>query len=133
MAVDVYILITDIGRGDTDSLICVTDDPGTYFSFDWYLHPTSSTTDFHARLVSTDPRGWLRNRDMNVKGFRIVRLKRDTTQTDSVEGVFTCRVAVDTGDPISVGIYYASETQRAALAHVHLLGVMLGYSMHIAV
>ena len=47
---------------------------------------------------------------MTSGGFRLVRLRRDISETDSVEGVFTCDIAVDTGDPISVGIYYASES-----------------------
>ena len=102
------ILISDILEGDTDSLICVTDDPGTNVTSEWYYDPTSPTTDPAVRIQSTDSRGWGRNRDTTSGGFRLTRLRRDTSRTDSVEGVFTCDIAVDTGPPISVGIYYAS-------------------------
>ena len=105
------ILITDIGEGNTNSLICVTDDPGTNSSSEWYYDPTSPTTDIAVRIESNDDRGWLRNRGTTTDGFRLVRLRRDVSETDSVEGVFTCDIAVDTGPPISVGIYYASESQ----------------------
>ena len=76
---------------------------------DWYYDPMSPTTDDAVRIQSTDYRGWLRNRGTTQDGFRVVRLRRDVSETDSVEGVFTCDIAVDTGPPISVGIYYACE------------------------
>ena len=101
------ILITDIGEGNSAALICVTDVPGASGS-DWYLHPTSSSTDSADRIDSPDPRGWLRNRDTDIYGFPLIRLRRDVSET-SVGGVFTCDISVDTGTPISVGIYYASE------------------------
>ena len=102
------ILISDVGEGITDSLICVTDDPGTDPSSEWYYDPTSPTTDAAVRLQSDDDRGWLRNRGTTSDGFRLTRLRRDISDPDSVEGVFTCDIAVDNGPPISVGIYYAS-------------------------
>ena len=104
------ILITDIHEGNTNSLICVTDDPGTSSSSEWYYDPTSLTIDIAVRIVSVDERGWLRNRGTTSGGFRLIRLRRDTSRTDSVEGVFTCDIAADTGPPISVGVYYASES-----------------------
>ena len=103
------ILISDIGEGDTDSLICVTDDPGSSSS-DWYYDPTSPTTEEAVRIQTIDSRGWLRNRGTISGGFRLIRLRRDISETDSVEGVFTCDIFIDTGPPISVGIYYASES-----------------------
>ena len=104
------ILISDIGEGNTDSLICVTDDSGTNSSSDWYYDPTSPTTEEAVRIQSFDDRGWGRNRGTTSDGFRLTRLRRDISETDSVEGVFTCDIFIDTGDPISVGIYYASES-----------------------
>ena len=104
------ILISDIGEGNTDSLICITDDPRTDTTSEWYYDPMSPTTDYVARIQSNDVyRGWLRNRGETSDGFRLVRLRRDVSEANSVEGVFTCDIAVDTGPPISVGIYYASE------------------------
>ena len=102
------ILISDIGELNTEALICVTDDPGADLSSEWYYDPTSPTTDTTDRLQSFDPRGWIRNRGTTLDGFQFIRLRRDISETDSVEGVFTCDIAVDTGPPISVGIYYAS-------------------------
>ena len=102
------ILISDIGEGNTDSLICVTDNRGNSTSSEWYYDPTSPTIDPAVRIQSTDPRGWLRNRGTTSSGFQFIRLRRDVSET-SVEGVFTCDIAVDTGPPISVGIYYACE------------------------
>jgi len=105
------ILISDIGEPNDDALICITDDPGTNTASEWYYDPTSPTTNYSVRIQSDDlERGWLRNRGpMNGDGFRFTRLRRDIDVTDSVEGVFTCDIEVDTGPPISVGIYYASE------------------------
>ena len=110
------ILITDIFEVNADSLICVTDDPGTDISSDWYYDPTSPTTDPVVEIESDDEdRGWLRNRGETSDGFRLIRLRRELSVTDSVEGVFTCVIAVDTGPPISVGVYYASESQYITL------------------
>ena len=102
------ILISDIGEPNTAALICVTDDPGDDTSSEWYYDPTSPTTEEAVRIQSDDERGWLRGRGTTSDGFRLTRLRRDISRTDSVEGVFTCDIAVDTGPPISVGIYYAS-------------------------
>ena len=102
-------MITDIGRENLVALACRTDDPGSSSSSEWYYDPISPTTDNVARIQSTDDRGWLRNRDI-INGFQIIRLRRNAAVTDSVEGVFTCDIGVDTGPPISVGIYYANES-----------------------
>ena len=103
------ILISDIREGNISSLICFTDDCGNSLS-EWYYDPTSPTTDPAVWIQSTDSRGWLRNRGTTSSGFQFIRLRRDISET-SVEGVFTCDIAVDTGPPISVGVYYASELQ----------------------
>ena len=79
---------------------------------DWYLHPTHEqlSTEGAHRIQSTDPRGWSRNRGTNFPGHhRLVRLKRHSTIT-AEEGVFTCDVIGDSNTPITVGIYYPSES-----------------------
>ena len=59
-------------------------------------------------------RGWVRNRDVDSEGHRIVRLRRDTT--DPEEGVFTCNIPEDSNNnnPASLGIYYPSESLHFA-------------------
>ena len=52
-------------------------------------------------------KGWIRNRDTENG---IVRLLRDNRVSNPAEGVFTCEVEEDPGSPISLGIYYASES-----------------------
>ena len=42
-------------------------------------------------------------------GHRLVRLKRHSIIT-AREGVFTCHIVGDSNTPISVGIYYPSES-----------------------
>ena len=118
------IVITDInpdGDNDEDALICqseliVLSDVGN-----WFLHPTHQTTqhtsDASVRIESTDPRGWRRNRaTVTISGsgtLRLVRLKRDDSIASggkALEGVFTCDIPEDTNTPVSVGIYYPSES-----------------------
>ena len=70
---------------------------------------TSPTTDPAVRVESNSHLQWLIKRGTS-DGFRLIRLRRDISQTDSVEGVFTCDIEVDTGPPISLGIYYASKS-----------------------
>jgi len=79
-----HILITDIGEGNTDTLICVTDDPRNYSSSDWYYDPTSQTTDPAVRIQSWDPQGWRRSRGTTLDGYRIIRLWRDKCTCTSV-------------------------------------------------
>ena len=78
---------------------------------DWYLHHTQLSTAGGDRIQSSDPRGWSRNRGTSTSfpGHRLVRLKRHSTIT-AEEGVFTCNVVGDSNTPISVGIYYPSES-----------------------
>ena len=107
------ILITDIGGGDTDSLVCQSSEPyhdAGFYQSEWYRHPTNLTSDYNNRIQSDDiEQGWQRNRD-DIGGHEVIRLKRRTESSDSIAGVFTCDIFADTGPPISVGIYYASES-----------------------
>ena len=75
----------------------------------WYLHPTQLSTAVDDRIQSTDPRGWSRNRGTDSVGHRLVRLKRHSTIT-AEEGVFTCHVVGASNTPVSVHIYYPSES-----------------------
>ena len=113
------IVITDInpdGDNDEDDLLCLSELP-TIVNGDWYLHPTQQTTDVSDRIQSTDPRGWRRNRaTFTVVGsgtHQLVRLIRDDSAASggrALEGVFTCNIPGDTNTPVSVGIYYPSES-----------------------
>ena len=76
---------------------------------DWYQHPTQLSTAVDDRIQSTGNRGWSRNRGMNSDEHRLVRLKRHSTIT-AEEGVFTCHVVGASNTPISVHIYYPSES-----------------------
>ena len=75
----------------------------------WYLHPTQLSTAVGDRIQSFDPRGWSRNRGINQDEHRLVRLKRHSAIT-AEEGVFTCHIVGDSNTPVSVGIYYPSES-----------------------
>ena len=112
------ILITDIGLDDdttTDddagALLCQSDVAPDGGNGDWYLHPTQLSTAEDDRIQSYDSRGWTRNRGTSttIPGHRQVRLKRHSTIT-AEEGVFTCHIVGDSNTPISVGIYYPSES-----------------------
>ena len=104
------ILITDIGfdnQHDDQALICMTNTPYTTGS-DYYLHPSMQTTNDNYLIQSTDPRRYRRNRD-TLNG--IVRLRRESSTTSWTEGVVTCIFHGVTDPPISVGVYYSSESQ----------------------
>ena len=112
------ILITDIGLNDgtttdddADALLCQSDVTTEAGNANWYLHPTQLSTAEGDRIQSFDPRGWSRNRGIRsfINRHRLVRLKRHSTIT-AEEGVFTCNVVGDSNTPISVGIYYPSES-----------------------
>ena len=103
------ILITDIGLDDAGALLCQSDVAPNGGNGDWYLHPTQQSTAEDDRIQSTDPRGWSRNRGTDYDEHRLVRLKRHSTIT-AEEGVFTCHIVGDSNTPISVGIYYPSES-----------------------
>ena len=103
------ILITHIGfsnQPDDQALICRTNTPNPTGS-DYALHPSMQTTDGNFVIQSTDPRGYRRNRD-TLNG--IVRLRRDSDTTSKTEGVLTCIFKGITDPPISVGVYYSSES-----------------------
>ena len=100
--------ITDIRDTNEDALICRS---GKAISIDgnWYLHPTEMSTDDDDRIASPPlDRGWRRNRDTDSEGHRLVRLRRATATAE--EGVFTCHIPGDFGTPVSVGVYYPSES-----------------------
>ena len=87
---------------------------------DWYLHPTQLSTAEGDRIQSSDPQGWSRNRGTDSAGHRLVRLKRHSTIT-AEEGVFTCHIVGDSNTPVSVGIYYPSESLWTVLCIYSLI------------
>ena len=106
------IRVTAIGDTNGNALICRSGIPISSSGY-WYLHPTEMSTDDGDRIVSgvnggPDPRGWRRNRATDSEGHLLVRLRRATDT--AVEGVFTCHIPGDFGSPVSVGIYYPSES-----------------------
>ena len=103
------ILITDIGLVDAGALLCQSDVAPYSGNGDWYLHPTQLSIAEDDRIQSyMHPRGWARNRGLNSNGHRLVRLRRRSITAE--EGVFTCHVVEASNTPISVGIYYPSES-----------------------
>ena len=117
------IVITDInpdGDNDEDALICQSE-MLISSGGNWYLHPTQQTTqhttDGSVRIEHTDSRGWRRNRATVItvvsETRRLIRLRRDDSIASggrALEGVFTCDIPGDTNTPVSVGIYYPSES-----------------------
>ena len=118
------IVITDInpdGDNDVDALICQSE-LSIITSGNWFLHPTQQRTDESDRIQTTDSRGWHRNRATvtigNSGSYRLVRLRRDdivASGSRALEGVFTCDIEGDTNTPVSVGIYYLSESHVNSL------------------
>ena len=94
---------------DADALLCQSDVATAAGNANWYLHPTQLSTAEDDRIQSSDPRGWARNRGINSVEYRLVRLKRHSTIT-AEEGVFTCHIVGDSNTPVSVHIYYPSES-----------------------
>ena len=113
------IVITDInpdGDNDVDALICRSQ-LHIINGGEWFLHPTQQTTDDSDKVQSTYPRGWHRNRAiitiLSSVAHRLVRLRRADSVASggrALEGVFTCHIPGDTNTPVSVGIYYPSES-----------------------
>ena len=115
------IVITDInpyGENDEDALFCQSEVSFSGINGNWFLHPSQQTTQLtfngSVRIENDDLRGWRRNRDV-VDGRRLVRLRRDDSIASggrALEGVFTCDIPGDsnTSTPVSVGIYYPSES-----------------------
>ena len=103
-----HVCVTTIGDNNEDVLICHS---GKAISSggNWYLHPTEMSTDDGDRIASPPPdRGWSRNRATDSEGHQLVRLSRATATAE--EGVFTCHIPGDFGTPVSVGVYYPSES-----------------------
>ena len=113
------IVITDInpdGENDEDALFCRSE-LSISNNGNWFLHPTQlttqNTTDGSVRIESTDSQGWRRNRDVLDDHRQLVRLRRDDSIASggrALEGVFTCDIPGDSNTPVSVGIYYPSES-----------------------
>ena len=109
------IVITDInpdGVNTEDALICVSE-LSLSVNGDWYLHPTQQTTENSDKIQSTDNRGYRRDRATLIDDRRLVRLRRDdsvASEGRALEGVFTCDNPEDSNTPVSVGIYYPSES-----------------------
>ena len=74
---------------------------------DWYLHPTQQSIENEDRIDGMNDRGWYRNRAIS-DDKQVVRLMRVSATAE--EGVFTCGIAGDTSTPVSVGIFYPSES-----------------------
>ena len=103
-----HVRVTDIGDINGNALICHS---GKAISSggNWYLHPTEMSTNDGDRIVNPPPdRGWSRYRASDSEGHRLVRLRRATDTAE--EGVFTCHTPGDFGTPVSVGVYYPSES-----------------------
>ena len=129
------IVITDInpdGDNDEDALICQSEEPISDYGGNWYQHPTQLTTESSVRIESPDPRGWRRNRGIvtvtssHGSDHRLVRLRRDESVASggrALEGVFTCDIPGDsnTSTPVSVGIYYPSESHVQSLIFTYAL------------
>ena len=121
------IVITDInpdGDNNDSAFICRSEEP-TSSHGNWYLHPTQLTTDDSDRIQSTDSRGWRRNRDtVNIifTGIlQLVSLRRDDSAASggrALEGVFTCDIPGDSNTPVSVSIYYPSESHVQSLIRI---------------
>ena len=108
-----HVLITDInpsGDNNNDALICHSEIPlsGIIIVGDWFLHPTQTSTSADDRIVSTDPRGWNRNRGLDGDRHQLVRLRRADSAV-AEEGVFTCNIRGDNNTPRYLGVYYPSE------------------------
>ena len=114
------IVITDINptgnhNNHSNALICRSELMFDSVRGNWFLHPTQQTIDGSIRIESDDPRGWHRSRGPSspVPSPRTVTLRRDDSVASggrALEGVFTCHIEGDTNTPVSVGIYYPSES-----------------------
>ena len=103
-----HVRVTDIGDTNGNALVCHSGIPISN-SGNWYLHPTEMSTGDGDRIASPPPdRGWSKTRATDSQGHRLVRLRRDSATAE--EGVFTCHIPGDFGTPVSVGIYYPSES-----------------------
>ena len=110
-----FILVTDIGYSNEDTLICRSGIPLSGGG-KWYLHPTEMSVENDDEIIVSDSRGWNRTVDNDSEGHRLVRLRRDSDTAE--EGVFSCNIPGDNNTPISVGIYYPCKS-HFMLKHVH--------------
>ena len=103
------ILITDIGDSNEGVLICTchSEVTGSIGTSDWYLHPTQLSISESDVISSTGTEGWETNRATSHDG-RVARLMR--VSDSAKEGVFTCHIPGCNNSPVSVGIYYPSES-----------------------
>ena len=125
------IVITDInpdGDNDEDALICQSERSGSIG--DWFLHPTQQTTETSDRIQSNDDRGWRRNRatvtisaSETLRLVRLIRVDSFASGGRALEGVFTCDIPgdINTSTPVSVGIYYPSESHVQSLQQNYAL------------
>ena len=139
------IVITDINPdGDNDMALICQSELSLSDGGDWFLHPTQQTiqqtTD--ERIEATDPRGWRSNRATlitiitigNSEPRRRVRLRRDDSIASggrALEGVFTCDIPGDTNTPVSVGIYYPSESHVKSFTYVIHLAIVVYFIVYI--
>ena len=102
--------INDIAFGyGSSALICQSN--VTTGTGHWYLHPTEESTEEQDR-IKDNSQGWFSTRattTVNNQQVRQVRLRRATGHT-AQEGVLTCHIPEDDDTPITVGIYYPSES-----------------------
>ena len=103
-----HILITDINNTSTKALLCQSELSHEEVGIgNWYLHPTQQSKENKDRIDGMNDRGWYRNRVISGNKQK-VRLMRVSATAE--EGVFTCDIARDTPTPVSVGIFYPSES-----------------------
>ena len=104
-----HVRVTTIGDTNGNALICRSGKaiPG---GGNWYLHPTQMSTDDGDRIGSdgVPDRGWRGYLSSDSHGHRLVRLRRANATAE--EGVFTCHIPGDFGTPVSVSVYYPSES-----------------------
>ena len=107
-----HFLITDIvttyTETNAEAFVCLSDlsRQQTELGY-WYLHPTQQSIEEEDKIDGKIDRGW--HRDRAISGdMRIVRLDKKSDAAE--EGVFTCHFAGDINSPVSVGIYYPSES-----------------------
>ena len=103
------ILITDIGDSNERALICTCHSgvTGSVETSDWYLHPSQLSINESDVISSSGTEGWETNRATSDDGV-VVRLMR--VSDSAKEGVFTCHITGCNNSPVSVGVYYPSES-----------------------
>ena len=111
----------DIGDNNDNALLCRSGLPISSGG-DWYLHPTQQSIDEDNKIVSPPAdRGWSMNRDSDSEDHLIMRLRRASDTAE--EGMFTCNMPGEFNTPVSVGIYYPSESYAYWLLAVNIIFV----------